>query len=147
VAAVFMEQVTDGQAGMMPTGTRVEITSPEGAVWEGFVRDQVRDEQTGTVIVSLQGADGGVVCGADCGQVPVAGQALLGSRIVTVEPVAGLVVPSAALVTGADGQVAVIAETGERIPVNVAASARGMSVIDGVAEGTRVRVPASESAP
>ena len=144
---VFTVPVTDGQAGMMPTGTRVEITSPEGAVWEGFVLDQARDEQTGTVIVSLQGADGGVICGADCGQVPVTGQALLGSRIVTVEPVAGLVVPSAALVTGADGQVAVIAETGERIPVNVAASARGMSVIDGVAEGTRVRVPASESAP
>ncbi|GAA3899666.1 peptidoglycan-binding protein [Microbacterium invictum] len=139
----FTVPVTDSQAGMMPPGTRVEIASPEGGEWIGFVVDQRRDEQSGTVIVSLSGVDDSVICGDECGQIPVTGQAPLPSRIVTVETVAGLVVPSAALVTGGDGQIAVIDEDGERIPVTMTASARGMSVVDGVADGTRVRVPAS----
>jgi len=142
-APAFTVPVTDAQAGMMPTATRVEITAPDGGVWEGFVVDHVRDEQTATVIVRLQGADGAVICGDQCVQVPVDGDARLPSRIVTVEPVAGLVVPSAALITTADGQVAVVDENDERIPVTVSASARGVSVVQGVAEGTRVRVPAA----
>lgn len=143
----FTVPVTDSQAGMMPPGTRVEITSPEGGAWIGFVVDQRRDEQSGTVIVSLAGEDGAVICGDECGQIPVTGQAPLPSRIVTVETVTGLVVPSAALVTGGDGQVAVIDDEGERMPVTVTASARGMSLVDGVADGTRVRVPASGTTP
>lgn len=138
----FTIPVTDVQASMIPTGTRVEITSPEGGVWEAKAIDQQRDEQAGTVTIGLTGLDDRIVCGDECGQIPVTGQSTLFSRIVTVETVSGLVVPSAALVTDANGQVAVIDETGDRIAVTVVTSARGMSVIDGVAEGMRVRVPA-----
>jgi len=142
VMPAFTVPVTDTQAGMMPTGTRVEVTSPEGQVWEAVTSDQRRDEQTATVIVSLMSTSDGAICADQCGQIPVTGQARLASRIVTVESVAGLMVPSSALVTGADGQVSVIDESGERMPVNVVASARGMSVIEGAAEGLRVQVPA-----
>lgn len=141
----FTVPVTDAQAGMMPAGTLVEITSPEGAIWQASVTDHTREEQSGNVVVSLAGPDGAVICADACGQVPVTGQARLASRIVTQETVAGLVVPSAALVTAADGTVEVIDADGERMPVDVVASARGMSVIEGAPEGTRVRVPASES--
>lgn len=138
----FTLPVTDTQAGMIPTGTRVEITSPQGSVWEAQAIDQQRDESAGTVVIGLTGLDGRVVCDDECGQVPVTGQSTLFSRIVTVETVSGLVVPSAALVTDADGQVAVIDEVGDLIAVTVVTSARGMSVIEGVTEGMRVRVPA-----
>ncbi|MBN9224268.1 MAG: peptidoglycan-binding protein [Microbacterium sp. SCN 70-27] len=143
----FTIPATDSQAAMMPTGTRVEITSPEGAVWEGFAVDQTRDNESATVTVHLAGAAGASICGDACAQVPVTGQAHLSSQVVTVEPVVGLVVPSAALVSGADGQISVIDESGERMPVTVVAAARGMSVIEGVADGTRVRVPANGTTP
>ena len=54
--------------------------------------------------------------------------------------------PSAALTTNAAGEIALIDESGARIPVTVVTSARGMSVIEGADAGARVRVPAVEGA-
>lgn len=133
--------VTDTQAAMIPSGTRVEITSPEGDLWTAFAGEQVKDATSGTVTVKLQGQDGAVICGDQCGQVPVSGQVTLLSKIVTVETATGLVVPSSALVSEADGKLAVIDEHGERVPVKVVAGARGMSVIEGADTGIKVRVP------
>lgn len=141
----FSVPVTDAQSTMMPAGTRVEITSPEGDAWEAYAAERSRDAQTQTVNVTLLGEDGAVICGDQCGQIPASGQSTLSSKVITVETVSGLVVPSAALVTTATGQTAVIDETGAEIPVTVTASARGMSAVEGVAEGTRVRVPAEMS--
>lgn len=137
----FTIPVTDAQAGMIPSGTRVEITSPDGGVWTAFVGEQTRSAETDTVTLTLSGEDGAVICGDQCAQVPVIGPTSLRSEIVTVETVSGLVVPSSALVSGADGQLAVIDETGQRIPVTVTTAARGMSVIEGVHAGTKVRIP------
>jgi peptidoglycan hydrolase-like protein with peptidoglycan-binding domain len=143
-APEFRVPVTEAQAAMMPTGTRVEITSPGGDLWTAAAGKQVVDSQSGSIDISLDPLDGGSICGDECSQIPVNGEALLGSVIVTAEEVSGLVVPSAALVTGADGQVAVIDRSGDRFAVKVIASARGMSVIEGVDEGMDVRVPGTE---
>lgn len=143
-APEFALPVTDAQAAMIPTGTQVQVTAPDGSTWEAVSTDQVADPQSGTIRVGLSGADGAALCADACALVPVTGEALLSSVIVTVPTVEGLVVPSAALVTGASGQVAVVDASGERIPVTVVTSARGMSVVDGVDQGTRVRVPAVE---
>ncbi|HWK19843.1 MAG TPA: peptidoglycan-binding domain-containing protein [Microbacteriaceae bacterium] len=139
----FRVPVTDAQSAMMPDGTRVEITGPNGEAWEGFVTDRVAQQQGGTIDVILSGPDGAPVCGADCGSISVTEQSLLRSRIVTVETVTGLTVPSAALVSRADGTIAVVEEDGTEHRVTVVTSARGMSVIEGVSAGTRVRVPVS----
>ena len=144
-APAFEVPVTEAQATMMPAGTRVQISSPEGDEWVGFVVEQKPEPDTGNVIVALAGDGGAVICADQCGQVPVSGEAILKSRIVTQETVAGLVVPSAALVTGADEQVAVIDEDGGRVPVTVIAAAKGMSVVEGVGDGTRVRIPGEGS--
>lgn len=141
-APAFTIPVTDTQAALMPTGTRVEITGPEGDVWEGFVIDQEADEQQG-ITVLLAGKDGASICGETCGTIPVTGQAFLRSQIVTVESVTGLTVPSAALLSNGDGSLAVIDDEGVEHEVTVVTSARGMSVIEGVADGLMVRVPAS----
>jgi peptidoglycan hydrolase-like protein with peptidoglycan-binding domain len=141
-APSFTIPVTDTQAALMPTGTRVEITGPEGDTWEGFVVDQEADEQSG-ITVTLEGKDAASICAETCGTIPVTGEALLRSRIVTVESVTGLTVPSAALLSRADGSIAVIDDEGVEHAVTVVTSARGMSVIEGVADGTMVRVPAS----
>ena len=113
--------------------------------WAGFVVEQKPEADTGNVIVSLAGEGGAVICADQCGQVPVSGESILRSRIVTQETVAGLVVPSAALVAGADGQVTVIDQSGGRVPVTVVAAAKGMSVVEGVSDGTRVRIPGEGS--
>ena len=126
---------------MMPSGTRVEITSPSGAVWVGVVVEHKRDTQSGTTNAILAGLDGAIICGDSCGEVPVTGQLTLSSKVVTVETVQGLIVPSSALISTADGQLAVVDEAGQRFPVTVTAAARGESVIEGVPAGTKVRVP------
>lgn len=140
-APAFTVPVTDSQASLMPNGTRVEIASGSSK-WEAYVVDHVSDPENGTKMI-LSGKDGSIICGGECGTIPVLGQTLLLSKIVTVESVIGLVVPSAALLSGADGTVSVIDEEGHHHKVTVQASARGMSVIDGVGPGLRVRVPAN----
>jgi len=142
---VFSVPVTEAQAASIPTGTRVEITSPDGDTWVAVAGAQTPDPDTGAITITLDAADGGPICSDQCGQVPVTGQALLSSKIVTVPTMSGLVVPSAALVTGADGRVAVITKQGSRVAVDVLGSARGMSVIEGVDEGVQVRLPAVEN--
>ncbi|MEY2848007.1 MAG: hypothetical protein RI885_672 [Actinomycetota bacterium] len=139
---LFTVPVTDTQAALMPAGTRVEITGPAAETWEGFVVDQTTDENQAITAV-LAGKDGATICGDACGSIPVTEKSLLSSRIVTVEAVTGLTVPSAALLSRADGTLSVIDDAGVETEVTVVTSARGMSVIDGVASGTRVRVPAS----
>lgn len=141
----FHVPATEGQAAMISTGTRVEISSPSGNTWLASAGAQTSDADTGSIDIELGGEDGAAICGDQCNQIPVTGESLLSSLIVTVPTVDGLVVPSAALVTSADGQLTLIDDSGTRIPVTVVTSARGMSVVDGISEGTRVRVPAKDT--
>ncbi|MCY7288253.1 MAG: peptidoglycan-binding protein [Cryobacterium sp.] len=136
----FTVAVTDAQSALMPTGTRVEITGPEGDPWVGFVVDQSANDQDG-ITIELAGTDNALICADRCDTIPVTGQVLLSSRIVTVEPVTGLTVPSAALLTKADGTIAVIDENYIEHAVTIITSARGMSVIEGVQSDLMVRVP------
>jgi peptidoglycan hydrolase-like protein with peptidoglycan-binding domain len=137
----FAIPVTDDQALMITIGTPVEVTSPDGDTWHAVTGDQVRDQEAGGTVVRLTGRDGQPVCADQCAQVPVTGQTLLISRVVITTTVRGLVVPSAALVTDAGGKLSVIDQSGTLLPVTVVESARGMSVVEGVDEGARVRVP------
>lgn len=141
----FWIPVTDSQATMISDGGAVEVSAPDGQVWHGIAGEQKRNAEDNTVTVAVTGVDGTALCGEACAQVPVSGQSTLPSQIVTVEQVDGLVVPSAALVTTADGVTAVIDGDDNRIPVEVVASAKGMSVITGVEDGLRVRVPAEDA--
>lgn len=138
----FRLPVTDAQAGLIPTGSAVEIISPDGAVWMARTGDAVAEKESSAVSLTLSAAGKAPICVDQCGQIPVSGRASLRSRIVTVPTVTGLVVPSSALVASADGQVAVVTRGGKRMPVTVVSSAKGMSVIEGVNEGLKVRVPA-----
>lgn len=140
----FSIPASASQAAQMPPGTRVEITSPSGSIWAAYADRQITDEQ-GSISVVLTGKDGGQICGDECGTVPAQGKTLLTTRIITVEPAKGPVVPSAALASLADGSVVVTDQDGTNHPVTVLASAQGMSVIDGVDVGTQVRVPGGTS--
>ena len=138
----FFVPVSEAQAALMPAGTVVEITGPTGEAWTAITGDQVADEFS-TINVALVPDGDAPICADACATVPVTGQTYLTSRIVTVASVTGLRVPSAALLSSADGTTLVIDDEGVEHDVTVVTSARGMSIIEGVAAGTRVRVPAS----
>lgn len=137
----FTIPVSSSQASLMPTGTRVEITGPNGEQWEGYALEQITDDK-GEIAVLLQGVEQTSICADHCESIPVTGQALLSSRIVTVESITGLTVPTAALLSDAGGIVSVVAEDGAEHPVTIIASAQGVSVIEGITAGQIVRVPA-----
>jgi peptidoglycan hydrolase-like protein with peptidoglycan-binding domain len=138
----FMIPITEAQAPLIPSGTRVLITAPSGEEWEAVAGEQTSGEG-GSIMVSLQGVDGAVICGKECASLPVTGPSRLRSEVVTVDEVQGLTVPTAALRSGADGTTVVVDEAGQELPVTVITSAKGMSVIEGVETGLRVRVPAT----
>lgn len=140
----FAVPVTEAQSTMIPAGTAVQITAPDGQLWNALAAEQVRTDE-GAISVRLHGAeDGTPICGTACTQVAPEGKTALPSRIVVVESVDGLVVPSAALVTRVDGAIAVLDSKGREVAVHVVASAKGMSVITGAKEGLRVQIPTGE---
>jgi peptidoglycan hydrolase-like protein with peptidoglycan-binding domain len=139
----FSVPVSAAQAAIMPLGTPVEITAPDGAVWPAaVVAHEPSEEADDQVRLRLGAAGGAPICAAACSTIPVLGDTRLPSSIVTQAATSGLVVPAAALRSSADGTVAVVDREGRDHPVTVLASARGMAVVDGVREGLRVRVPA-----
>lgn len=148
----FVVPVTDAQAALLPEGTDILITSPEGSQWSAAVVDATYLPEQRETLLALGGGDSGI-CGAECGQIPLGEATLLPSRAVLVSPTEGLKVPVAALVTLADGAAAVIDESGRSWPVRVLASAGGQAVIEsadgtpGIREGMLLRLPASEASP
>jgi peptidoglycan hydrolase-like protein with peptidoglycan-binding domain len=139
---IFEVPITEAQSSLIPRGSEVEI-SAEGQVWNALVEDRSSDEVEG-IRLQLAGLDSSPICGTACDLVPVTGATLFRSKVAIVQPTEGAVVPSAALLSDASGQLTVVDERGESHDVRVVASARGMSVIEGVKTGTRVRIPASE---
>ncbi len=109
-------------------------------------------ESSEVVNVALQAEGDGPICGEQCASSRSRGQSLVPSKIITQPTVTGVVAPSAALLSAPDGgAVSVIDEAGGvSHEVRVTASARGMSVIEGVdsgvGAGVKVRVPASAEA-
>ena len=140
-APTFTIPVTDMQAAGMPPGTRVEITAPNTQTWQAVIDDQSSDPNTGFVDLSLASLVPGTICADQCDLVSVTGQTRLDSTVITMEPVSGLMVPSAAVATQADGSTVVVTDSGERLVVQVVASAKGMSIITGVNAGLAIRIP------
>lgn len=144
-APSFTLEVTREQAARAPEGTAVSIAAPEGETWSAQVGGSAPGEEDGLVL-TLESASDGAVCGDACSTIDVGGRTLLDAVVVTDPPVRGLTVPVAALRTDAAGEAYVIDESGGEHAVEVVASVGGMAVVEGVPEGTRVRVPASDAA-
>lgn len=99
------------------------------------------DPATDQTVAVLVGQDGGSVCGTGCaGLVEVGGQRVLPAEAVVVPEVSGTVIPAAAVVTGADGRPAVRTGDGELVEVQVLATSRGQSVVEGIGPGQAVQL-------
>lgn len=80
-------------------------------------------------------------CGQLCADVAVEGLTQFTAQVELVASTDGIVVPVAALVTGADGSPAVVDDAGDVLAVSVVVQAQGQAVVEGVDAGVKVRVP------
>ncbi|MEF2976058.1 hypothetical protein V3W46_02420 [Subtercola sp. YIM 133946] len=159
---VFTLPVSTDQSALVSTGTRVLIDDGSGDTWQAVTAGRA-ESTSGTVVVALvpaptdatppsdaaapaqppgsaNGAQAGPICAADCDAVPVVGQTLFVSRVVTVETAHGTVVPSAALRSTADQTVIVIDAGGSEHAVRVTTASQGLAVVSGIDPGLVVRV-------
>lgn len=102
-----------------------------GVLGEGMVRG---DGLLGFEVLDAQGQP---VCGGECvGHTSIGAPTQVNVEIDLLPNREGLVVPDASLVIRPDGTTAVRARGGELIAVDVVVQSDGMSIIEGVAEGT-----------
>lgn len=140
-APSFIAPISPTQAAAIPDEARVEVTAPSGEIWSARIAGQVTSED-GEIDLQLTGVGQDSICGDSCVEIPTGPGLLLASRVITVEQVDGLVVPSTAVLTLPDGSTVVIDADGQPHRVTVLAGARGMTAIEGVEAGLRVRAPA-----
>lgn len=133
----------------LPTGQRrlvdigMEVTLSFGSYrWSAVIAAIAAPREDGSAVATLAPADGQAsICGADCSAIPIAGEGAISATITVLAPMTGLLVPTGALAVAADGTAAVVSEDGTAIAVTVTAVVGGQAAVDGVAAGTRVRVP------
>jgi len=135
----FTIPISDAQVLLLDPGTRVEIAAGDAHDWTAIV-DEITTNAEGETFAHLVPADGDSICAPDCGVLSPSEETLLTSQVIVVEPVVGLRLPTAAVQTRADQSTFVTDAEGEEHDVVVVASARGMSVVEGVAAGLSVRV-------
>lgn len=139
---VFTVPVSPAQAALVPTGAEVRIQAPNGEEWVAVVDAHIPAGDN-TIELSLSAPGDEPVCAESCDVLEVIGDSMLSAGVVTVPTVQGTVVPTAALWTGAGGDVAVTDRDGQAHTVTVIQSANGLSVVEGVPVGMMVRVPGS----
>lgn len=142
-APTFTIRLTADQQYLVPSSGAVTVTGPKDAQWDGIIASSRLTEQ-GELLLTLEAADGGPLCGKGCTDVPAdEDAAIFSAAIVAVPEETGPAVPAAALQSDAAGSTFVEAPDGTRVPVTVRAQSRGLAVVDGVAVGTQVRLVAS----
>lgn len=130
--------VRDRQSAEIPDGALVEITGAHE--WTAIVGDRTTTDE-GDVVLSLEGVNGGPVCGEECTTVPIDGRTAYDAVIETRAPVRGVTIPTGAVCTAPDGSTVVVDRRGRTHSVTVVATADGWSIVRGIEEGLSVRVP------
>lgn len=126
------------QRDLVPLEGQVRVHSA-GKVWRGAIASSTETPE-GQLVLELAGIQGGPLCGAHCEDVPVGRQTLLPCDLIEVPKTRGLIVPNAALRTSVVGGVVVVSAGGAERPVEVVASANGVSVVTGLESGDQVRL-------
>lgn len=128
-------QLTAGMTARVQAGER-EVT--------GVLAGPIRDD--GLLAFTVETERGRPACDRRC----AATQSIVGEPSVAVEidlmpRKSGLVVPDSALAVQPDGTSSVLEHGGEAVPVEVVASGQGLSVVEGVAEGTVIELFAEDA--
>lgn len=140
-APSFSFVVLPEMVGQITEGMRVAIDA-EGEEWTAEVARLKVAVETGDTLAVLEPVAGeDSVCGSDCARaVQMGGRTVLRGTLILVPEVRGSEVPTAAIVTEADGSTQVQLADGAWEPVTVVASDRGASIVDGIEVGERIVV-------
>ncbi|NYJ18169.1 peptidoglycan-binding protein [Nesterenkonia sandarakina] len=142
----FVLNVTSEQARQIPADSTVEITHGEHR-FEAVV-DEVAESGSegagGLVEYSLTSPTQDRICGEYCDTLPAGEEITLRSSVIVSPPVEGVSVPAAAVRTDTDGATYVSSPDGD-ILVEVIGSGQGLVILEGLEEGTPVKVFASST--
>lgn len=141
----FELEISEEQTKLIPEGVAINVLFNKLS-WPAVVAGTKVNPDTNATVLTLTAPGGGPVCADACTQLPALTKTQLRSQVVVVPNVTGPAVPVAAVQTKADGTAVVLDADGTEQPVKVKASASGVAIIDGVAVGTKIRVPASPAA-
>ncbi|GFZ99269.1 peptidoglycan-binding domain-containing protein [Nesterenkonia alkaliphila] len=136
----FVMVLMDSQAQQITMDATIEITF-EDHTWEAVVESVAEGDPAmgGGVEYHLTAPDSAEVCGEHCDQLPADPQLSLRSSVIVTPPVEGVAVPAAAVRTAADGSTYVQTRQGETT-LEVLGSGQGLAIVEGLEEGTEVRV-------
>lgn len=128
-------QLTAGMTARVQVGER-QVT--------GVLSGPIRSD--GLLSFTVETRGGRPVCGPRCAaRLPIVGEPSVSVEIDLMPRETGLVVPDSALGVQPDGSSTVLEHGGDAIPVDVVASGQGMSVVEGVAEGTVIELFAEDA--
>ena len=133
----FAMGLTAEQAALIPQDSAIELTHGKNT-WKAVIA-QTATEETGGITHTLGAPDGGPVCGATCAELPSGSSLTLRAKVVVVPEATGIGVPAAAITTDPSGGTSVTTESGST-PVTVLASGKGITIVEGLEAGTKVRV-------
>lgn len=131
----------EDQVRLIPADAAVRVRFGD-LEWIAAIAQTIANED-GNIVLTLVGAGGAPVCGADCASLPGDEQLTLPGEAVVVPEVSGPAVPTAAVLTDTDASTYVVLANGQRVDVTVLGSGQGMAVLDGVRPGQRVLIGAS----
>ncbi len=134
----FVAPLTVEQAFRVNTGTKVKVQNLTGGYWSGHVAE-IRESDAGYFRLTLTAPDGSPICGDQCSSLASSEAYHLNVTFMLQEPVSGIMVPASAI-RSRGGAVYVLAEDGTELPVTLVASAGGQAIVEGLAEGTVVRM-------
>lgn len=132
------------QASLVPLSADVRVHFA-GGIWEAVITQAVERPERGQLDLILAGADGGPVCGAECGEwVGLDGRSLFRADIIVIPETTGPIVPVGAISTDAGNAPSVTLTDESLVPVVIVESANGLAVVDGLDPGTEILLPAAE---
>lgn len=132
----FVIPVAEDQLEFVPVGARVVFTADEEE-FQAIVAS-IDSKGDGMFEAVLTGDDGGPVCVDNCDKLPTGTMASVMGKVIPEEPVEGVVIPAAAVVTLSDGSTVVLMEDNTERDVVVRGSGQGLVVVDGVEAGEKV---------
>lgn len=136
----FTALLTPDQVTELDPGAPVGVRTEAGRSWVASLGPSVVDGEL--IEVPLVGSP--TICGSECSELPVHGEARLRGAVTLVPSTTGPAVPVSAVRTDVQrGTYVTVRGEGDR-SVTVLATASGMSVVDGIDVGDEVAIPVGE---
>jgi len=131
------------QAALVPLTADVVVQYAEGS-WSGRIEHAVETEFDQLELV-LTGPAGGSLCADACTEwVDLTSPTDFRANIIVIPETTGVAVPVAGISSNPGNSTFVTLADGAMIPVTILASGNGLAIVDGLAAGTEIRLPAEK---